>query len=54
MCADRAMSVTADYIEFCQSRFFCLLRVSLYSPDGAAIVKRIVPIRLISLICSPT
>jgi hypothetical protein len=42
------------FIEFCQSRFSRLARVSRYSPDAAAIVKRIVPIRLISLICSPT
>jgi hypothetical protein len=35
----------------CQSR---VSRSSRYPPDGATTVKRIAPIRLISLICSPT
>ena len=42
------------FIESCQSRVSYCARVSRYFPDAAAIVRRIVPIRLISLTYSPT
>ena len=41
------------FIESYQSRVSHLARVSRYASDTAAIVRRIVPIRLISLTCSP-
>src|SRR5512141_2403951 len=56
-CARSARQWTSRFrmfIEPCQSRVSRLARAFRYPPDAAAIVKRIVPIRLISLICSPT
>ena len=57
-CETRAKCETCGhpigFIESCQSRVSCLSPLSRYFPEAAMIVKRIVPIRLISLTCSPT
>src|SRR6185295_5942958 len=54
-CAKRETCGSANRVHcVLQSRFSYLSRLSRYFLEAAMIVKRIVPIRLISLTCSPT